>query len=304
MGLDVVTGASGYTGRYITRRLLDAGREVRTLTGHPGRPMPFAEPIEVLAYRFDDEAELARSMEGASTLYNTYWVRFGWRGRGFDEAVENSLELFRAARRAGVERIVHVSITNPSLDSRLPYFRGKAIVERGLEQSGVAWSVIRPTVVFGLEDIMVNNIAWLLRRVPLFALPRRGAPRVRPVFVDDVARLCVEAAGGANGSVVDALGPEVFTFRSMVETIRAAVGSRSRLVPLPSAAVTGLARMIGLAVQDVLLTPQELAGLLAGLVTSDGPTTGRTSFSDWVAANGDQLGRRYASELARHFRAA
>ena len=128
--LDVVTGAFGYTGKYITQRLLDAGRRVRTITGHPNRSNSFGNQVEIAPMDFSDPAGLVRSLRGASVLYNTYWVRFNHGRATFDEAVANSRVLIQAAREAGVRRIVHLSIANPSLDSRLSYYSGKAQVEK------------------------------------------------------------------------------------------------------------------------------------------------------------------------------
>jgi uncharacterized protein YbjT (DUF2867 family) len=309
MTISIVTGAFGYTGRFITERLLAAGHGVRTLTGHPDRPNPFGDGLEVRAYRFDDVGAMAASMEGASTLFNTYWVRFPRNGVGFEEAVANSAALFEAARKAGVDRIVHVSITNPSVDSPFGYFRGKALVEEALADTGVPHAVVRPTVIFGRGDVLVNNIAWLLRRFPVFPIAGDGAYQVRPVHVADVARLCVDAAttsfGHAAGApedvVVDAVGPETFTFAELVRAIAAAVGAGARLVNVPTAAVPPLARVLGLALRDVLLTPEELGGLMAGLVTTDGPATGHVALTEWLAAYGSTLGTRYASELQRHY---
>ena len=191
-GLDVVTGAFGFTGRYITARLLRLGRRVRTLTGHPDRPNPFGAAVEVAPLNFADQAGLVKSLSGAETLYNTYWVRFPYRGVTFNDAVANSRRLFAAARAAGVRRVVHISIVNPSPDSPLPYFRGKALVEEALITSGLAYAIVRPTVIFGPEDILFNNIAWMLRRFPVFGIPGDGNYCLQPVFVDDVARLAVE----------------------------------------------------------------------------------------------------------------
>ncbi|MFN2609160.1 MAG: SDR family oxidoreductase [Acidimicrobiales bacterium] len=299
---DAVTGAFGYTGRFIAERLLAGGRAVRTLTGHPERGDPFGGDVEVQAFRFDDPDALAASLDGVATLYNTYWVRFPRREVGFDTAVANSRALFGAARRAGVERVVHVSITNPSVASRFPYFRGKALAEEALAACGVPWAVVRPTVVFGRGDVLVNNIAWLLRRFPVFAVAGRGRYRLRPVHVGDVARLCLEAATGPEGSVVDAVGPETFTFADLVTAIGDAVGSRSSILAVPPAVVPGLARAIGVVVGDVVLTPDELAAMMAGLVATDGPTTGHVALTEWLAAYGPSLGREYASEIGRHFR--
>ena len=190
-----MTGAFSYSGAQIAARLLATGRGVRTLTYHPDRPHPLQAEIEANPYRFDDPAALARSLDGVSTLYNTFWVRFDQGTTSFTNAIEYSRMLFFAARRAGVERIVHVSITNASLESPLPYFRGKALVEYALAQSGVPYSIVRPTWIFGgARDVLANNIAWILRRMPAFALPGDGSYPVQPVHVDDLARICTDAA--------------------------------------------------------------------------------------------------------------
>lgn len=300
-GLDAVTGALGYTGRFIAERLVASGRRVRTLTRHADRAHPFGDALEVRPFRFDDPDALAASLEGATTLYNTYWVRFPHGAVGFDDAVANSRALFAAARAAGVRRIVHVGITNPSLDSPLGYFRGKAQVESALAESGVSFAVVRPTVVFGRGDVLINNIAWLLRHFPVFAVPGAGDYRVRPVHVADVARLCVAAASSESGAVTDAVGPETFSFLELVTAIGEAVGSCARLVHVPPVVIPVLARLVGVLVRDVALTAEELRGMMAGLVTTDGPSTGRVALTEWLAAYGPQLGTRYANELERHY---
>ena len=299
--LDAVTGALGYTGRFITERLVASGRRVRTLTRHTDRAHPFGDALELRPFRFDDLGALAASLEGTSTLYNTYWVRFPHGSVGFDEAVANSRALFEAARRAGVGRIVHVSITHPSLDSPFGYFRGKAQVEAALAECGVSHAVVRPTVVFGRGDVLLNNIAWMLRHLPVFAVAGAGDYRVRPVHVGDVARLCVAAGSSGDDGVVDAVGPETFTFLELVTAIREAVGSGARLVHLPPAVVPVLARLVGILVRDVALTTDELRGMMAGLVTTEGPATGRVALTEWLAAFGPKLGIRYANELGRHY---
>src|SRR5438270_8115869 len=224
--MDAVTGAFSYTGRSITRRLLEAGRAVRTLTGHPSRPDPFGGKVSVVPYAFDDPAALAASLRGAEVLYNTYWVRFPYRGVAFDQTLRNTRALLQGAKEAGVRRVVHISITNPSRDSPLAYFRGKALAEEAVVHSGISHAIVRPTVIFGDGDVLINNIAWLSRRLPLFGIPGRGAYRVRPVFVGDVAALAVNAGGGEDSSVTDAVGPETYTFDELVRLVARAVGGR------------------------------------------------------------------------------
>lgn len=299
---DVVTGASGFTGRSIAERLLERGRRVRTLTGHPGRSNPFGDRIDVAPLDFADTAGLVRDLSGVDTLYNTYWIRFPRGELTHERAVANSRALFGAARRAGVRRVVHVSITNPSVDSPSSYFRGKALAEEALREAGVSSGIVRPAVVFGREDILINNIAYVLRRLPLFGIPGSGTYRLRPVSVEDVADLCVAAGEGDADDVVDAVGPETFTFEELVRLIARTVGSRSRIVHVPLAVTLVSATVIGRVVGDVLVTRDELEGLMANRVTTDGPTTGTRRLSDWLADNADVVGRSYASEIGRHYR--
>ena len=241
-GFDVVTGAFSYSGAAIARELQAAGRRVRTLTGHPGRapasPKTSAgDGIEVRPLDFADPAALAESLRGAGTLYNTYWVRFAHGDVDHPVAVARSRVLFQAAAAAGVPRIVHVSITNPSADSPYPYFRGKAAVEQALRDLGVSHAVLRPAILFGGDGVLINNIAWLLRHLPVFAVGGTGEYRIRPIHVDDLARLAVRAGNSGETEVIDAVGPERPTFLALVQAIRAAVGSRSQVLRVPGALI-------------------------------------------------------------------
>jgi NADH dehydrogenase len=301
--LAAVTGAFSYTGKYITRRLLADGHSVRTLTNHPRRPSPFgSQVVEAAPYNFDRPDDLARSLAGASTLYNTYWIRFPHSGLTFDQAVANSRTLFRAARVAGVGKIIHVSVTNASPRSPLPYFCGKGQVEEALAESGVPYVIVRPALIFGPEDILINNIAWLVRRFPVFTLPGSGDYRLQPVFVEDMAAQAVRAAENLENAVLDAVGPETFTFAELVQMIADALGRKVRIVSVPPWLALFCAGALGYWVRDVLLTRDEMEGLMAGLLVSDHPPAGETRLKDWLASNAKTVGATYASELARHFR--
>ena len=300
--LDVVTGAFGYTGRYITAHLLETGTSVRTLTGHPNRPNPFGDRVEVASLEFADRRKLAEHMRGATTLFNTYWVRFPYGNMTFDRAVANSEILIQAATDAQVHRIVHVSITRSSEDSPFAYFRGKARVERLIKDSALGYSIIRPTVIFGKEDILINNMAYLLRRIPVFGIPGSGLYRLRPVSVEDVAALCVKSRQATTNEVIDAVGPETFTFEELVRLIARTVGARTLFVHVPQDIALAAAAVIGRAVGDVLVTRDELKGLMAELVTEEGPATGSRRLSEWLVQNEKLVGRRYASEVSRHYR--
>jgi uncharacterized protein YbjT (DUF2867 family) len=298
--IHAVTGAFGYSGLHITRLLLARGERVRSLTGHPDRRDPFAGAVEVTPFRFGEPAEMRAALKDVRVLYNTYWVRFDHGTSTFARAVERSRALFRAAAEAGVERVVHVSITNPSADSPLPYFRGKAEVEAALRESGLSHAVLRPAVFFGGRDVLINNIAWLLRRLPLFGLAR-GTYGIQPIHVDDLSSLAVEQGASRVDGVLDAVGPETFGFDELVRLVRRAVGSKTPIVPVPRSLLLAAARLVGAVVRDVVLTPDEIAGLTANLLVSTATPTGSTSFSVWLARNAEQLGVEWASELHRHY---
>ena len=295
----VVTGAFGYTGKYIAQRLLDAGHAVRTLTNSPQRTNPFGSRVAVHPYNFDDPPKLVAALQGADVLYNTYWVRFTHKLFKQADAVDNTLTLFDAAKQAGVKRIVHVSITNPSDDSPLEYFAGKARLERALIESGLSYAILRPAVLFGHEDILINNIAWMLRRLPIFGVFSNGRYRLQPMYVEDFADLAVHQAAQSPNVIIDAIGPETFTFRELVKTIAQAIGVRRLIVPVPPALGFALGWLLGRIKGDVIITREEIRGLMDDLLYVDSPPAGSTKLSDWARQHADELGKHYANELAR-----
>ena len=301
--LDVVTGAFSYTGRFIAPRLLDRGRRLRTLTNHPDASHPLAERIESHPLDFTRPDLLRESLRGADTLYNTYWVRSTHGAASFAQAVRHTTVLVEAAHIAGIRRLVHVSIANP-LDSDLAYYRGKAQLEDVVRRSGLAYAIIRPTLLFGHGDVLINNMAWFLRHLPVFGIPGDGRYRLQPVFVEDYADRIVEAGLLDQNVVTDVAGPEIFRFEDLVRTLREAIGRRTPLIHLPPGIAVAANRAISLAIRDIVLTGAELRGLMAELLVSKQPSTCPTRLSDWARKAGDSLGRRYASELDRHYRAA
>jgi len=300
--IQVVTGAFGYTGRHLTPLLLGDGIEVRTLTGKRPDPDPFGGRVRAFPFDFERPEHLVEHLRGAEVLYNTYWVRFDHGDRTFARAVRNTELLFDTAKRAGVERIVHVSITRPALGDPLPYFAGKAHLERTLRESGLSYAIVRPTVLFGGEDVLVNNIAWLLRVLPVFGVPGRGDYPIQPVHVDDLAALMARLGRSRENVVLDAVGPEIMGFREMVRRIRRAIGVRTPVLRMPAALVRLAAKALGPILGDVVLTPDEVSGLSRGLLVSSDPPTCETRFTTWLDQNAAALGRRYTNELVRHYR--
>ena len=299
---DVVTGSFGYIGRYITAELLHRGRQVKTVTTHTDKPNPFGSRVEAFPYDFDRPERLEERLRGVDTLYNTYWIRFNHDGLTFAQAVRNTEILFQRAASAGVRKIVHISVTQASTDSALPYYAGKGLQEKVLWESGVDYAIVRPTLVFGKEDILVNNIAWLIRKFPVFPIAGDGLYKLQPVFVGDLAKIAVEQAAGPKSETIDAIGPESYTFRELVQSIASALGRNVSLVRVSPRTNIFLGKVVGLFLRDVILTADELKGLMENLLTSPQEPNAPTRFSDWLEENRQTIGDAYSSELNRHFR--
>jgi len=297
--LHVVTGAFGYSGKYIAARLLAEGSRVRTLTNSMQRTNPFGGQVEARPLNFDCPGDLVESLRGAEVLYNTYWVRFNYSFFKHESAIQNTLILFDAARQAGVKRIVHVSITNPSEDSPLEYFSGKARLERALQEIGISHAILRPTVLFGKEDILINNIAWALRHLPVLGMFGDGSYRLQPIYVDDLAALAVEQGKHAENVTIDAIGPETFTYRDLVTVIAKIIGVKRPIMSMPPALAFAAGWSLGRWMGDVMITWPEVRGLMANLLCTDSPAAGATRLTDWAREHKDTLGVNYASELAR-----
>jgi len=297
--LHVVTGAFGYSGKYIAARLLARGHRVRTLTNSIKRANPFGERVEAFPYNFDCPDELAASLRGAKVLYNTYWVRFNYKFFKHESAIHNTEVLLKAVREAKVERVVHISVTNPNEDSPLEYFSGKARLEGLIREFAPSYAILRPAIIFGKEDILINNIAWTLRHLPVFGLFGNGNYRLQPIYVDDLAALAVEQGKRKQNVIMDAIGPETFTFRELVKAIAKAIGVQRLILSMPPVLAYAFGRFFGLLKNDVMITWPEVRGLMSDLLYTDAKPSGKTRFSEWLAANRDGLGRHYASELAR-----
>src|SRR3984893_1106520 len=301
--VDVVTGAFSYSGRFIAAQLLERGRRVRTPHTHPEPDDPLAPQIPTYPLNFGDPAGMVAALTGADTLYNTYWVRAPHGTLTHDVAVENTKRLIDAARRAGIRRFVQTSIANPTA-STTSYYRGKAALEDAVPSSGLSYAIVRPTLLFGEGDVLINNIAWLLRHLPVFGIPGDGRYRLQPVHVRDHAGLLVKAGLDSTNQNVDSAGPEIFTFEELVHLLRHAMGLHTVVLHMPPALAMVGAIIGGRLTGDMLLTRDELDDLMRDILISHEPPRGTTRLTDWLPSNRDQIGRGYASEIGRHYRPA
>ena len=251
--------------------------------------------MTVLPLRFEEPDELTSSLSGADVLINTYWTRFGKAPVTFEVVEQNSRILFAAAKQAGVRRIVHVSVSNAAIAAPFPYYRAKARVEAALADSGVSFAILRTTIIFGgPDDILINNIAWALRRLPVFGVFGGSQCKIQPVYVDDVATLAVEQIGCVENAVINAVGPETFTFRALVGAVAHALGLRRLLLPAPAFAGMLAGWIIGKIQHDIFLLPDEIHMMRAGLLHVATPPTCPTRLTDWMRAHAAELGRAYA----------
>lgn len=297
--IHAVTGAFGYSGKYIAKKLINKGHKVITITNSLDRKNPFGDKIQIYPFNFDEPAKLEETLRGVTVLYNTYWVRFNHKTFTHADAVRNTEIMFKAAKRAGVKRIVHISITNPSLDSPLEYFSGKARLEKPLIESGIPYTILRPTVLFGKEDILINNIAWGLRHLPVFGVFGDGKYKMQPIYVDDLADLAIKHGKENEDLVVNAIGPETFTYRDLVKTVSEIIGKRRPIVSVPPGIGYLAGWIIGKIVNDVMITKEEIEGLMANLLYVESPPTGSTKLTEWARKHSGTLGLQYTSELAR-----
>jgi uncharacterized protein YbjT (DUF2867 family) len=297
--IHAVTGAFGYSGKYIAKKLIDEGHRVITITNSPGRKNPFGDKIEIFPFNFDKPIKLEETLQGVSILYNTYWVRFNHETFTFADAVSNTEIMFNAAKKAGVKRIVHISITNPSINSTLEYFSGKARLERSLIDSGISYAILRPAVLFGKEDILINNIAWGLRHLPVFGIFGNGQYKMQPIYVDDLADLAIRYGREDKNMIIDAIGPETFTYRELVKKIGEIINKQRPVISVPPAIGYLSGWIIGKIVNDIMITKDEIEGLMANLLYVDSPYAGSTKLTDWAKKHADTLGLKYTSELSR-----
>ncbi|MBO58574.1 MAG: epimerase [Euryarchaeota archaeon] len=298
--LHVVTGAFGYSGRWIAHRLLEEGHQVRTLTNAIGRDDPFNGEVEVHSLDFDDHVRLVESLRGAKVLYNTYWVRYNHPRRNFEHgiAVENSRRLFDAAAEAGVERIVHLSVAHPHKAPDWTYFRGKVAVEKILNESDYSFAILRPTVLFGGgRNVLINNIAWMLRKFPVFGVFGMGNYPIQPVHVKDVARVAVEQGRLRKNVTIDVTGPEKFRYKDYIGLMAKSMGLRRLIIPMPSIFGWIFGKLLGVFLQDLVITRAEIKGLKRGLMASDEEPRGVLKFSEWIAEHGSEFGNRYQNDL-------
>ena len=303
----LVTGAFSFTGSFISRELLKSNDEISTFTNHPNENKEYFSQVRVFPYCFNEYQKMVDYLKDISIVINTYWIRFPKRGVTWENAISNSKILFDACRDAGVGKIIHISVTNPSLKSPYPYFKGKARVEDYLRSCNVQYVIIRPALIFSEGDILINNMAWIMRRSPVFGIFGSGKFKVQPISQEDLAKIVVQNVNSdlKNNSIIDAIGPETLEFKQLLRLITDSTGSKTLILPfwgylkwIPFV----FSKLFGYLLRDVLLTRHEMNALIDNLLLTDSPSLGSQSIKKWLKENGDELGKFYAHEINRHYK--
>ena len=233
-----VLGGSGFVGRHVCHSLASAGYRVRVATRDRERAkknLILLPTADVVVADVHDPVQLAAFVRGADAVVNLIGVLHGGRGgHGFQAAhVELARKVVAACRANGIGRLLHMSALGASTAAPSAYLRSKGEAEVIVADSGLAWTVFRPSVIFGREDSFLNLFAQLLKFLPVVML---GSPNARfqPVFVEDVAAAFVKSPAdlGSHGRRYDLCGPRVYTLRELVEFVAATTGKRRPIIGL------------------------------------------------------------------------
>ena len=247
-----VFGGSGFLGRQIVKHLGAVASDICVAVRHPERAA-FLEGtgrdirIEVVHADVWDESTVARALERSDWVINTVGHYVEKASATFDAVHgQGALNVARQARRAGVERLIHISGLGADPTSDSPYVRARGTGEALVKKAFDAVTIFRPSVIFGPDDAFFNRLAAMARRSPVLPLFGMGRTRLQPVFVENVAQACVRALADPStaGKVYELAGPRVYTYRALVRMVRARVDSTCLLLPVPFFAWDALAALL------------------------------------------------------------
>lgn len=240
-----VLGGTGFVGRSLSARLVEAGHEVRILTRRADRHrdllvLPTAQLVEGDVH---DPELLKREFQGLDAVVNLVGIlnEPGRNGQGFERAhAELPAKVVQACRQAGVPRLLHMSALHAAVDGPSHYLSSKGRGERIVHEAagaGLRVTSFRPSVIFGPRDSFTNRFAGLLRRVPLVFPLACPQARLQPVYVEDVARAFVLALGRHEtfGHRYNLCGPRAYTLQQIVAYLATVLGLKRRILPLPDA---------------------------------------------------------------------
>jgi NADH dehydrogenase len=247
-----IFGGSGFIGRSIVQRLINDGASVRIGARHPETakdhlPRAMADKVETVRVDIQDEAGVAAALRDTDAVINLVAILYEKGRQTFKSLhVDGARRVAAAARQAGASRMIHMSALGASLESESEYARTKAAGEKAVRDVFSQATIVRPSIVFGPEDDFFNKFAGIASMSPALPLIGGGKSRFQPVFVDDVAAaFAAILADPANaGKTYELGGPQVYTFRELMELLLEHMGRRRLLVPLPFGAAEAQAYVL------------------------------------------------------------